>query len=342
MQKKIEDIVAKAKKVFEDVTSYEELEVLFKDLLGKNGELSEILKGIKDLSDEDKKSVGPLANGAKLKIEEYFHLKKSALKSAEIATRIQNEILDISLPGKWQPQFDMKGAHNPFALFMDKSINIFSRLGFEVWDGSHIVSDFDCFESLNFKADHPARDMQDTFYVEDGYLLRTHTSALQNKILSTKEFPIRAIAPGKCFRNEATDSTHEVIFSQLEGVVVDEHITVSHLIGTLKYFLKEIFGKEIRSRIRPGYFPFVEPGLELEIDKNELMGIESNTPKWMEVMPCGMIHPKVLEKAGIDPKKYSGFAFGFGIDRLAMMTYGISDVRMMFSDDKKFLLQFQE
>lgn len=343
MEKKIEKIVEESILKIQQAQTMDLLEDTYKEIVGKTGELSQILKGLKDATLEEKQVVGPLANSARVKIEEEFGKRKHELRVLSVRAKIEQEHIDISLPGRKQHQFsELSGAHNPFDVCMKKCVEVFERCGFEVWDGSHIVSDFDCFGSLNFKEDHPARDMQDTFYVEDGYILRTHTSALQNAILSQKNFPIRAIAPGKCFRNEATDATHEVIFEQLEGVVVDEHSTVSHLIGTLKFFLQQIFEKDISTRIRPGYFPFVEPGLELEIDRNQLFGIDADKPKWLEVMPCGMIHPEVLRKAGIDPQKYSGFAFGFGITRLAMLTYGMNDVRLMFSGDPAYLTQFRQ
>jgi len=322
-------------------SSFEHLEEVFKAYLGKKGQLGDILKGLKDLSPEEKQVIGPLANKAKIAMTEAFEKKKNALAREEVEERIKNEWLDITLPGLKQADFSGPGAVNPFSEFSRRAVEIFKKLGFTIWDGGHVVHDYENFEFLNFPQDHPARDMQDTFFLDDGYLLRTQTSTVQGPILKKQDFPIRAVVPGRCFRNEATDATHEVIFTQLEGVVVDENISVSHLIAMLKHFLKEVFGPQVKTRIRPGYFPFVEPGLELEVDSNTLFGkSEGQEPKWMEVMPCGMIHPHVLKEAGIDHKKYSGFAFGFGLSRLTMLHYGIEDCRLMFAEDAKYLKQF--
>lgn len=344
MQSQLKELEQSALLDIQNATSFDSLEEVYKMYLGKDGKLNGILKALKDLSVEEKKIVGPLANTLRVQIEEANQIKKAALEELEIEKQIENGWIDTSLPGKKQHLAHQIGSLSPFAQFSRKSVEIFKNLGFEIWDGHHIVTDFENFESLNFPEDHPAREMQDTFYAEGDYILRTHTSAMQNEILSTKEFPIRAIVPGKCFRHEATDARHEAIFLQLEGIVVGKGIAVSDLIGTLKYFLDAMFEGDVKTRIRPGYFPFVEPGLELEIDCRVCRGAGCKLCKglgFIEVMPCGMIHPNVLKHAGIDPTEYSGFAFGFGISRLAQLKYGIADTRMMFSADPRFLAQFR-
>jgi len=319
------------------------LEEHMKEYLGKSGKLTDVLKGIKDLSDEEKKEIGSEANRIRDVLSKAFEEKKLEIAKKVVATRIESEWMDVTLPGKRMDAYAQRGGLNPFSAFQRECEEIFKKMGFTVWDGPHIVSDYDNFGSLNFPDHHPARDMQDNFFLDHGFLLRAHTSAMQNTILKTKEFPIRAIVPGRVFRNEATDARHEAIFTQLEGIVIDKGITVTHLMAVLQMFVKELFGEDVKFRTRPGYFPFVEPGIELDIDCLVCHGSGCGLCKglgWTEVMPCGMIHPNVLKEAGIDPLEYSGFAFGFGLSRLTQMKYGIEDVRMLFSSDKRFLDQF--
>ncbi|PIV90094.1 phenylalanine--tRNA ligase subunit alpha [Candidatus Gracilibacteria bacterium CG17_big_fil_post_rev_8_21_14_2_50_48_13] len=344
MVSQILSLAAKAKADIESATTSEAIDDIIKGFLGKNGGLGEILKGIKDLPDDQKKLVGPEANKQKDALLSFAEQKKSALAEAALTAALETSTFDPTMPGKKNLNLEQLGGLSPFTRMADKAVRVFEKLGFAVWDGGDIVNDFENFGALNFPDDHPAREMHDTFYVEQGYLLRTHTSTLQYHILKTKDFPIRAIVPGKCFRNEATDARHEAIFTQLEGIVVDTNITVTHLIATLELFLKEIFEEDVKTRIRPGYFPFVEPGLELEIHCLVCHGSGCRLCKglgWIEVMPCGMIHPNVLKNAGVDPEKYSGFAFGFGLSRLTQLKYAIADCRLMYADDPKFLGQFQ-
>lgn len=343
MLDQIQNIYVEAKNALEKAMTWEALEEVEKSVLGKTGSLNNILKGLKDLSPEEKQSVGGEANRVKKELLDIFFAKKKDIEYKAIEEKVATEWMDVTLPGKKNPTFSEKGGLHPHTTIANECINIFKRLGFAVWEGPHIVSDFDNFEAVNVPKDHPARDMQDTFYLEKGFVLRTHTSSMQNTILKTKEFPIRAIVPGRVFRNEATDCRHEATFMQLEGIMVDKGITLANLEWVLQDFLKELFGKDVKFRIRPGYFPFVEPGMELEIDCLVCHGKGCGLCKglgWTEVMPCGMIHPRVLELAGIDPNEYSGFAFGFGLSRLVQMKYGIEDARYLFSDDMRFLKQF--
>lgn len=331
------------KKLLGEAVTLSQLEEVEKQVLGKSGSLNMILKGLKDLSPEERGKVGGEANRVKKELVEYFFERKKEIEEKDIEARIATEWMDVTLPGKKDVRFMEKGGLHPHTVVANKCIDIFKRLGFTVWDGPHMVSDFDNFEAVNVPKDHPARDMQDTFYLEKGFVLRTQTSSMQNTILKTKDFPIRAIVPGRVFRNEAVDCRHEATFMQLEGIMVDKGITLANLEWVLQDFLKELFGKDVKFRIRPGYFPFVEPGMELEIDCLVCHGKGCGLCKglgWTEVMPCGMIHPRVLKLAGIDPKEYSGFAFGFGLSRLVQMKYAIEDVRLLYSDDMRFLKQF--
>ncbi len=344
MEEQLRHIQQASSVAIQSASSMEELEQVQKKYLGKGGELQSILKGLKDLSPEDKQTIGKYANEVREQVTHIYEKQKSTLHARAIEEQLVTDIIDITLPGRSQIS-GSAGSRSPFAVFSEECAAVFKKMGFGAWDGQHIVSDYQNFEALNFPENHPARAMQDTFYLEDKLLLRTHTSSLQNEILQTGAFPIRAIVPGKCFRNEATDARHEAIFMQLEGMVVDEGITVEHLIGTLETFLKEIFKRDIKTRIRPGYFPFVEPGLELETECLICGGAGGSCRLckglgWIEVMPCGMIHPSVLEMAGVDSKKYSGFAFGFGVSRLAQLKYNIEDCRLMFSAHPKYLEQF--
>ena len=343
MLQHIHDIKDRALQKILEATTLLALEEIEKEVLGKSGSLNMILKGLKDLSPEERQEVGGEANKVKKEIMDAHSQRKDWLYKQEIERKIAEEWMDVTLPGKKNMLFAEKGGLHPHTIVSEECLKIFKRLGFTVWEGPHIVSDFDNFEAVNVPKDHPARDMQDTFYVEKGFVLRTQTSSMQNTILKTRDFPIRAVVPGRVFRNEATDCRHEATFLQLEGLMVDKGITISHLIWVLQDFLKELFGKDIKFRIRPGYFPFVEPGMELEIYCLVCKGKGCGLCKgigWTEVMPCGMIHPKVLELAGIDSTEYSGFAFGFGLSRLVQMKYGLEDARMLFSDDMRFLKQF--
>lgn len=343
MYDKLQQLSVDLEKRIEHALTEAEVDDVIKSILGKGGVLQEILKGIKDLSDEQKKQVGPMANELKEKAITLSEAKKALLAQEALQAALQQSVFDPTMPGRATVDLSAQGGLSPFTRFADEAVRIFEKLGFTVWEGGDIVNDYENFSALNFPEDHPAREMHDTFYVEQGYLLRTHTSALQHHILKKQNFPIRAIVPGKCFRNEATDARHEAIFTQLEGVVVDENITVAHLIAMLELFLKEIFEEDVKTRIRPGYFPFVEPCMELEIHCLVCKGKGCKLCKglgWIEVMPCGMIHPNVLKEAGVDSEKYSGFAFGFGLSRLTQLKYGIADCRLMYADDPRFLKQF--
>ena len=250
------------------------------------------------------------------------------------------ERYDVTLPSK-----GLTGSYHPITLVQRQLEEIFSSMGFIVEDFKEIVTDYECFEAVNIPKDHPARDMQDTYYLENGQLLKTHTSAAQNFILQKYGAPVRAIFPGRCFRNEATDASHETTFFQMEGIMVDKNISISNLIYFMKTMLSQVFEREVKVRLRPGFFPFVEPGFELDINCLICGGEGCSTchhSGWVELCPCGMIHPNVLKMGGVDPEEYTGFAFGLGLTRLVMMKYGVKDIRDLNSGNLKALSQFQQ
>ncbi len=330
------------------VSNMEELEKIRVEYIGKKGYVTELLKEMKDLSAEEKKTFGQELNILKNEVNEKISEKREELKQKEI--ELENSLMpefDISIPSDLT-----RGSYHPITLVQRQCEEIFKSMGFAVEDYSEIVSDYECFESLNIPKNHPARDMQDTYYLENGQLLKSQTSAAQNAIykkykdtLVNEGKAIKAIFPGRCFRNEATDACHENTFFQMEGVMVDKNISISNLIFFMKTMLSEVFQKDIKVRLRPGFFPFVEPGFELDISCLICGGEGCPSCKhsgWLELCPCGMIHPEVLKAGGIDPEEYTGFAFGLGLTRLAMMKYGVKDIRDLNSGSLKTLSQFTD
>lgn len=310
-----------------------ELENIRVAYLGKKGSITDLLKGMKDLSVEEKKDFGQKVNILKNEATEKIAAKMVELKEKEIEKEINSmPEFDLSMPADLT-----RGSYHPITLVQRECERIFKSMGFDVEDYSEVVTDYECFEALNIPKHHPARDMQDTYYLENGQLLKSHTSAAQNAIykkykdaLFNEGRPIKAIFPGRCFRNEATDACHENTFFQMEGVMVDKDISISNLIFFMKTMLSEVFKRDVKVRLRPGFFPFVEPGFELDISCAICGGEGCPSCKhsgWLELCPCGMIHPEVLKAGGIDPEEYTGFAFGLGLTRLAMMKYGVKDIR---------------
>ena len=348
MKQKLEDIRARAKEQLASLTDLSELENFRVQVLGKKGELTGILKSMGALSAEERPKMGQLANEVRTSIETMLSEKTKELKEREMQREIESmPLFDISVP-----QNLARGAYHPITLVQRECEAIFKSMGFTVEDYSEVVTDYECFASLNIPKDHPARDMQDTYYLENGQLLKSQTSAAQNAIykkykdaLVNDGVPIKAIFPGRCFRNESTDACHENTFFQMEGVMVDKNISISNLIYFMKTMLSEVFRKDIKVRLRPGFFPFVEPGFELDISCLICGGEGCSSCKhsgWLELCPCGMIHPEVLKAGGIDPEKYTGFAFGLGLTRLAMMKYGVKDIRDLNSGNLKSLSQFTD
>ena len=316
-----------------------ELESLYHDILGKKGELTEILKGIKDLSPEEKKEAGSRANEIRANLEKQFKDGQIKLKEKELEAKLQSELYDALRPIPPRP-----GRLHPISEVQYQVEAIFSSMGFRIMDGPEVETDQSNFGALNFSDDHPARDMQDTIWVEGGNLLRTHTSTVQVRSMKVLKPPFRIIAPGRVFRFEQTDASHETTFHQVEGMMVDREVSVSHLIYVMKTFLRQYFEKDVEVRLRPGYFPFVEPGFELDFSCLVCGGSGCSVCKhsgWVEIMPCGLVHPNVLSAGGIDPTKWQGFAFGLGLSRLVMMRHKIEDIRHLLSGNLRFLKAFE-
>jgi len=300
-------------------------------LLGKNGMVTAALKALGALPPEEKKARGAEVNRLKQAIVEAIAARKSVLEQERLAEQLAAERVDVTLPGRGVDQ----GNLHPLTRTLDRIVSIFSRLGYDVADGPEIEDDWHNFGALNFPPDHPARTMHDTFWFPDGRLLRTHTSPVQIRAARGATPPIRIIAPGKVYRSDS-DQTHSPMFHQVEGLLVDETSTMADLKGTLREFLRAFFGRDFTMRFKPTFFPFVEPGADVVI-KWEL---PDGGSRWLEVLGCGMVHPAVLRNCGIDPEHYSGFAFGMGVERLAMLRYGVTDLRAFFENDVRFLRQF--
>ena len=307
-------------------TNLEDLEQIRVGYLGKKGQLSRVLGAMGKLSAEDRPRIGSLANQVKELIQEQLEQSKSALLAAQIATQLEAETLDVTMPGVFRPQ----GRIHPINSIIDRIVDIFVGLGYTVASGPEVESDYYNFEALNFLPDHPARDMQDTLYLPNGDLMRTHTSNVQIRYMQTHEPPLRAVAIGRCYRRDTVDATHAAVFHQIEFFAVDTAITFSDLRGTIKVFLEALYG-EIPVRFRPSYFPFTEPSAEVDV---QWQG------QWLEVLGCGMIDPNVLKAVGSDPEVYSGFAAGLGVERLAMVQHQVDDIRRLYSSDLRFLRQF--
>ncbi len=335
---------AELKKQFEEkiaqVKSIADLEQIKINFLGKKGQITTLMQGLKNVANDKKREAGQAINTVKQFIEQSIEQKKEDLEKLEWDLKIQSTpSYDESLALRQE-----HGSFHPITLVQREVEKVFETMGFVIENYDEIVDDFHCFEALNIPKHHPARDMQDTYYLTTGQLLKTHTSAAQNALMRKYGAPLRAIFPGRCFRNESTDFCHENTFFQMEGIMIDENISISNLIYFMKTMLSEVFGQEVEVRLRPGFFPFVEPGFELDI-KCLICGGDGcpscKNSGWLELCPCGMIHPKVLEYGGIDTEKYTGFAFGLGLTRLAMMKFGIKDIRVFNSGNLKAFSQFK-
>ena len=307
--------------------------------MGKNGALTELMKGMKDLSKDDRPKFGKLINDVRGEIEAAFTEKEAALKEKELQETFVKEAVDITLPAKT----GKAGTLNPITLVKNELIDAFTGMGFEVFEGPEIEEDYYNFEMLNIPKDHPARDMQDTFYVNDNILLRTQTSSGQVRVMLDKKPPIKILSPGKVYRSD-DDASHSPMFHQMEGLVVDKGITLCDLKGTLDEFVKIMFGKDTKTRLRPSYFPFTEPSVEVDVSCSECHGKGCKLCKgtgWIEILGAGIVNKKVLEGCGIDSEVYSGYAFGMGIERIAILKYKIPDIRLFFDSDIRFLKQFK-
>jgi phenylalanyl-tRNA synthetase alpha chain len=341
IENELEQIYEEANKILHSSKTEQELDENKNLFIGKKGKLTAVLKGLASLSVDEKKTLGAKANEISKKIENLVLLTKDNLKKAFYEIELKKQKFDVSRPNK---EFE-EGSFHPVTKIQYEVEDIFTSMGFQIMDGPEVETDYNNFEALNFSKDHPARDMQDTFYTEDGNLLRTHTSAIQVRALRNLKPPFKIIAPGRVFRYEEVDASHENTFYQIEGMLIDEKVSTANLIYTMKVLLSEIFKKEVTVRLRPGYFPFVEPGFELDIQCMVCGGKGCSVCKhsgWVELLPCGLVHPNVIREANLDPNKWQGFAFGLGLDRLVMMRYGINDIRYLHSGNLRFLKQFSK
>ena len=330
-----EEFTTKLKKV----STLEELESLRVEYLGRKGKVTELLKKIPTLPPEERKEFGKACNQLKRKIEELLKEKVRELKEREKAERLRKERIDITLPGRRREL----GALHPITKTLNEIVRIFTSMGFSIAEGPEVETDFYNFEALNIPKGHPAREMQDTFYISDEIVLRTHTSPVQIRVMEKHQPPIQIIAPGKVYRKDA-DVTHTPMFHQVEGLMVDQRVTFADLKGVLEVFLREVFGSETKVRFRPSYFPFTEPSAEVDIGCVICGGKGCKVCKgtgWLEILGCGMVDPAVFKAVGINPEVYQGFAFGMGVERIAMLKYGIDDLRLFFENDVRFLRQFR-
>ena len=339
MRDKLNSIKDLALVELQNSNSKEGLEEIRIKYLGKKGELTSILRGMKDLSQEERPLVGKIANEVRDEIEAVLEEKMGKIKNEEKNKRLQSEVIDISMPGKK----NVIGRRHPLEQTLTKIKDIFVSMGFSIEEGPEVEYDYYNFEALNIPKGHPARGEQDTFYINDNMVLRTQTSPIQIRTMENQKPPIKMIAPGKVYRSDDVDATHSPIFYQIEGLVVGEGITFADLKGTLELFIKKMFGEAMVTNFRPHHFPFTEPSAEVDATCFLCQGKGCNVCKgsgWIEILGCGMVHPQVLRNCGIDPEVYSGFAFGFGLDRMVMLNYGIDDIRLLYESDMRFLNQF--
>ena len=339
MKEELEALRLQAEAAAAEALDEKQIEEIRVKYLGKKGEITALLKLMGGLSPEERPKMGQLVNDAKQAVESTIAQRRAKLKEKATELKLKAETIDITLPEK---EVQAGGLH-PLSIVTNDLIDIFQSMGFDVLDGPEVETDYYNFECLNVPEDHPARDMQDTFYLADKILLRTQTSAAQIRTMENRKPPIRIICPGRVFRADEVDATHSPVFHQLEGLVVDKGVTMCDLMGVLEQFAREIYGDDVKVRFRPSFFPFTEPSVEVDVSCTECGGKGCRVCKgegWIEILGAGMVHPNVLRCCGIDPEVYTGFAFGIGIDRITTTRYKISDIRLLFENDKRFLEQF--
>ncbi len=339
MKEKLEQIKEEALSQVQDCAEVDRLTQIRVNFLGKKGKLTDILKGMKDVAPEDRPRVGQLVNETRAEIEKVFDEAQKKLEKVLREAQLKSEVIDVTLPAKK----NSVGHKHPNTIARQEVENIFIGMGYEVVEGPEIETDYYNFEALNIPADHPAKDEQDTFYINDKFLLRTQTSGTQVHVMEKGKLPIRMIAPGRVFRSDEVDATHSPSFHQIEGLVIDKHITFADLKGTLAEFAKELFGQDTKVRFRPHHFNFTEPSAEMDVSCFKCGGSGCRFCKgtgWIEILGCGMVHPNVLKMSKIDPDEYSGFAFGIGLERIALLKYEIDDMRLLYENDVRFLKQF--
>lgn len=308
-------------------------------ILGKKGALTTVLKSMKDVSPEDRPLVGQLVNETRESIEQMLEETKAKLEAEALSLRLKEEVIDVTLPAKK----NQVGHRHPNTIALEEVERIFTGMGYEVVEGPEVEYDYYNFEALNIPANHPAKDEQDTFYINEKIVLRTQTSPVQVREMEKGKLPIRMLAPGRVFRSDEVDATHSPSFHQVEGLVIDKHITFADLKGTLAEFARELFGESTKVKFRPHHFPFTEPSAEMDVTCFKCGGKGCRFCKgegWIEILGCGMVHPRVLKMSGIDPEEYSGFAFGMGLERIALLKYEIDDMRLLYENDQRFLEQF--
>lgn len=339
MKQELEAIREKAERELKQAGDRQALENLRVRYLGKKGELTAILKQMGGLAADERPVIGQLANRIRARIEEDLLSRAAELREQETAKRLEREALDVTMPGKRREL----GSKHPLSIELDEIKEIFVGMGFEIVEGPEVEYDYYNFEALNMPKDHPARDTQDTFYINDNILLRTQTSPVQVRVMEKQKPPIRIISPGRVYRSDAVDATHSPLFHQIEGLVVDRGVTFSNLKGTLETVIRRMYGEDSVVRFRPHHFPFTEPSAEVDVQCFACHGKGCRLCKgegWIEILGCGMVHPKVLSNCGIDPEVYTGFAFGMGLERLVMRKYHIDDMRLFHENDVRFLKQF--
>ena len=343
LQAQLEALRDNTLKEIAQVATLKELNQIRVETLGKKGPITEVLRGMKNLSPEERPVVGGFANEIRDLLTEAIEARKVVLENEALNAALKEESLDVTLPGKQMPQ----GTRHILTQVMEEIEDIFLGMGYQVVEGYEVESDHYNFERMNLPKDHPARDMQDTFYISDEMLIRTHTSPVQARTMEKHDFSkgaLRMISPGKVFRRDTDDATHRHQFHQSEGLVVDKNVTMGDLKGTLEVMMKKMFGEDRKIRLRPSYFPFTEPSVEVDVSCFKCGGAGCNVCKhtgWIEILGAGMVHPDVLQMSGIDPTEYSGFAFGLGPDRVAMLRYGVNDIRNFYQNDLRFLNQFK-
>ena len=340
MNDKLREIKEKAIKQIAESEDLGRLNDARVEFLGKKGELSQMLKSMKDLTEEERPKFGQLVNETRQAIEDFLEETKKKLENKELSLKLEKEVIDVTLPAK---KINV-GAKHPCTLALEEVERIFSGMGYEIVEGPEIEKDYYNFEALNIPANHPAKDEQDTFYINSDIVLRTQTSPVQVRTMEKGKLPLRMISPGRVFRSDEIDATHSPSFHQIEGLIVDKNVTLADLKGTLEMFAKEMFGENTRVKFRPHHFPFTEPSAEMDVSCFTCGGKGCRFCKgsgWIEILGCGMVHPNVLNMCNIDPDEYSAFAFGVGLERIALLKYEIDDLRLLYENDDRFLKQFK-
>ena len=340
MQAQLNKILEEAKAQLKEAATLAQTDDIRVKLLGKKGQLTEILRGMGKLSPEERKETGQMANKVRAEIEKLLDEKFEAVKAAAKEAQFKIERIDVTEPGR-QTKLGVK---HPITITIEEISKIFESMGYSTAEGPQVESVFNAFDALNSPKNHPSRDMTDTFYISKDTVLRPHTSSVQIRTLISQKPPIKVIAPGRCFRCDTPDATHSPMFHQVEGLLVDEGITMADLKGTLDSMAKQLFGSETKAKFRPHHFPFTEPSAEMDVSCFKCGGKGCRVCKgsgWIEILGCGMVHPNVLAVGGIDTEKYTGFAFGMGVERIAMLKYGIDDIRLFYENDMRFIEQFK-